>query len=78
MGFLLESTLSSESLEPLIDFLAFLVQNLGKKTQCLQIAEGFPVISLIHIRLFCHKVLTRNAEKLIKPSKVSYYILESN
>jgi len=35
-------------------------------------------ISLNNSRLFCHNFLTRNATKSIKPSKNSYYSLESN
>jgi len=34
-------------------------------------------ISLINIRLFCHNVSPRSATKWIKPSKDSYYSLES-
>jgi len=46
-----------------------------KKTQ---IFLQKPGVSLINIRLFYHNSWTRNATKSIKPSKDSYYVLESN
>jgi len=63
-----------ESLEPLINLLAFLVQKLCQKFQT---HEEFPrgFLQLIFGN-FCHKFSTSNATKSIKPFKDSYYSLE--
>jgi len=74
----LDSRLEYESCEPLIEFLAFLVQKLSQKIQILQefpkAFKGFPWLIFHH---FCHDFSTRNARMSIKPFKDSYHSLES-
>jgi len=62
--------------EPLIKFLAFLVQRYAKNIANMSgITKGLQGIPQIFYHFF-HNLSTRNAKKSIKPSKTSYYSLE--
>jgi len=74
----LDAILKYAFLEPLIKFLAFLVQTLCQKyskhvRNSPMASRGFPIFIFYH---FFHDSSTRNAKKSIKPSKTSYYSLE--
>jgi len=76
---LLDYRLQYESLEGLIDFVAFLVQKLWQNNQILiRKIPGNPPGVCKHFRVFGPNFGTRNARESITGSKDSYYSLESN